>query len=117
MSNLKSVLAQLSSDKIKERQEGITALRDTFSQDRALGRVDSDGSCKTWLVIFQRLFEAVAAEKALYDKKPSDVAERRLRAAASTVRWLTERVVDRLNKKVGSDMLRIGQSTDSPNYA
>ena len=100
MSSLKTVLAQLSSDKIKERHEGITALRDALVQDRAVRRLDEEGNGQTWLVIFQALFKVVVTEKVLYNKKPGDAPERRLREAASAVRWLTERLVDRLNKKV-----------------
>lgn len=100
MSNLGSVINQISSDKVKERQEGISALRATLSHSRAIDRLDADGKGQTWLVVFQALFKAVLTEKALYDKKPSDTAERRLREAASAVRWLTETVVDRLNRKV-----------------
>jgi ataxia telangiectasia mutated family protein len=106
MSNLKTVLNQLASDKIKERHEGIAALRTTFSQNRAVERLDADGRGQTWLVVFQALFKAVVAEKVLYDRKPGDTAERRLREAASAVRWLTERVVDRLNRKVSMNSTR-----------
>jgi ataxia telangiectasia mutated family protein len=100
MSNFKTVLHQLGSDKIRERQEGLATLRSTLSRSQAVERLDADGKGQTWLVVFQALFKVVVTEKNLYDKRPSDAVERRLREAASTVRWLTETVVDRLNRKV-----------------
>jgi serine-protein kinase ATM len=101
MSNFKTIFNQLGSDKIKERQEGLVTLRSTLSTSRAVDRlVEGDEKGHTWLAVFQSLFKIVAIEKAVYEKKPSDAVERRLRDAASAVRWLTETVVDRLNKKV-----------------
>jgi serine-protein kinase ATM len=100
MSNLKTVIDQLSSDKLKERQQGIVALRTAFSRDHAVERLDAENEGKPWLAVFQALFQTVLAEKVLYDRKPTAVSERRLKEATSAVRWLTERAMHRLTKRV-----------------
>ncbi|KDQ61410.1 hypothetical protein JAAARDRAFT_509432 [Jaapia argillacea MUCL 33604] len=111
--NLTGVLNLLKSEKIKERQEGITSLRTVFLRDSTVLNLDVDGNGKAWLVVFQALFTAVVNEKAACVKKgftnvtsgPGATALRRLGEAASAVRWLTERSVQRMNKKVLKPLL------------
>ncbi|EGN96752.1 hypothetical protein SERLA73DRAFT_93326 [Serpula lacrymans var. lacrymans S7.3] len=113
MNNLKTVLQQLKSEKIKERQDGISALRTVFSRDQAVLNLDESGDGRAWLVVFQALFTAVINEKAICMKKAASgkagttgaTALRRLGDAAATVRWLTERSVHLLNKKVVKALL------------
>ncbi|KDR80743.1 hypothetical protein GALMADRAFT_241175 [Galerina marginata CBS 339.88] len=112
MSNLRAVLDSLKSDKIKERQEALTSLREVFSQDKVLQQfhISQKGGQSTptlWLPVFQALFHTVMLEKATATKKSnaksgtsSAAALRRLSDAASTVRWLTERAIAFMNRKV-----------------
>lgn len=115
MSNLDKVIRLLKSDKIKERQEGLSSLRTVFARDSAVASLDHDGNGKAWLLVFQALFGCVLNEKAALLKTtksgstikvtPSAAASRRLGDAAATVRWLTERSVHLLNKKVMSSLV------------
>lgn len=102
------ILNQIKDPKVTQRQQGFQALREVFSQDRAVARFhveDRKPNPKIWLAVFQALFEAVAIEKAAYNKQPASAtsaatAQRRLTDAANTVRWLTERTVQYLNAAV-----------------
>ncbi|CCL98610.1 uncharacterized protein FIBRA_00612 [Fibroporia radiculosa] len=99
--SLKNVLEHLKSEKVKERQEGLAALRTTFASDSAVLNLDATGDGRAWLAVFQALFTAVGTERAAYIKKgESVVVMRRLGDAASAVRWLVERSVARMNNKV-----------------
>lgn len=112
MNNLKSVVQQLKSDKIKERQDAISSLRTVFANEKTVQNLDDKGDGRAWLVIFQALFTCVLNEKSsLTTKKSSSksvsssAALKRLGDAAAAVRWLTERAVQRLNKKVVKPLL------------
>lgn len=112
MNNLKTVLHQLKGDKIKERQEGLSSLRAVFARDSTVLALDESGDGRAWLVVFQSLFTCVLNEKSTLTKKStsskntsSAAALRRLGDAAATVRWLTERAIHRLNKKVVKPLL------------
>ncbi|KAJ7247652.1 hypothetical protein B0H12DRAFT_1124902 [Mycena haematopus] len=105
---VKLIMQQIKSDKITERQQGLQALREFFGQDHVLASFHISGGTpnpKTWLVVFQALFEAVTNEKAAYNKQLAKAssatsvatAQRRLTDAAHTVRWLTDRTVQYLN--------------------
>lgn len=113
MSNIKVVIQQLKSDKIKERQEGLTAIRTVFEKDKAINtfHLDAEGNVqpRTWLIVFQGIFVAALTEKNALGKKTNSTsksaasvaaAERRLSDVASTLRWLVERTVCLLNKRV-----------------
>jgi ataxia telangiectasia mutated family protein len=107
-SNLNAVLHDLKSDKVKERQQGIVSLRTVFARDSVVLTLDESGKGQAWLSVFQALYTTVGIEKAASTKKgPSSKATgagaaafRRLGDAAATVRWLTERSVQRMNKAV-----------------
>jgi ataxia telangiectasia mutated family protein len=104
--NLRDVLAQVRSEKIKDRQDGLASLRTWFTPDKAVRNFDTNGDGKPWLVVYQALFTAVALEKkALSGKKATATAERRLSDVASFMRTLTERSAQRLNKKVVKALL------------
>ncbi|KAF8966296.1 hypothetical protein BDZ97DRAFT_2057533 [Flammula alnicola] len=110
MNNLKSVLESLKSEKIKERQEALTSIREVFSQDTVVARFhinrNGESNPKVWLSVFQALFTTVMLEKGVANKTStksgtsSATALRRLSEAASIIRWLTERTVHLINKKV-----------------
>ncbi|KAF8216514.1 hypothetical protein K438DRAFT_1953444 [Mycena galopus ATCC 62051] len=108
---VRGIIQQIKSEKITERQQGLQALREFFSQDHVVATFHISGATanpKTWLVVFQALFEAVGNEKAAYNKQVGKAtsttsvatARRRLTDAANTVRWLTERTVQYLNSGV-----------------
>jgi|SRR5882762_4426783 ataxia telangiectasia mutated family protein len=115
MNNLKTVLHQLKSEKIKNRQEGLSSLRTVFGRDSIVQTLDEAGNGSAWLVVFQAIFTCVLNEKSTLtkSKKPassskntsSATALRRLSDASATVRWLTERAVHRFNKKVIKSLL------------
>jgi serine-protein kinase ATM len=110
MNNLKTVLENLRSDKIKERQEGLSAVRTVFAQDKVVANfhinLNGKGDPRAWLPVFQALFQTVRTELEAMHKISSKSAssaanaERRLADAASVVRWLTERTAHLLNKGV-----------------
>jgi ataxia telangiectasia mutated family protein len=110
MNNLKSVLENLRSDKIKERQEGLSAVRTVFAQNKVVANFhinpNGRGDPRAWLPVFQALFHTVRTELEAANKASSKSttsaanAERRLSDAASVVRWLTERTAHLLNKGV-----------------
>lgn len=112
MENVRSIIDNLASDKIKEREGALNALREVFSRDSVVANfnVGKDGRSKpmVWLTIFQALFTSVAKEKVAIVKKASakggttstTAALRRLTETARAVRWLIERTVHLLNKKV-----------------
>ncbi|KAG9313005.1 hypothetical protein JVU11DRAFT_6444 [Chiua virens] len=108
MSNLKTVIDRLKSEKVKERQEGITLLRSAFAREDAVYSIE-DG--RGWLVLFQALFTTVKIEKADVVKKNGrsgavgTAAHRRLTEAAAAVRWLVERSVHCLSKKALTPLL------------
>src|ERR1700722_4646415 len=105
-SNLNSVLHDLKSEKVKERQRGIATLRTVFTDDQLVLNFDKKGTGEAWLAVFQALYATVGLEKTTYTKYTTKsagsgaAAERRLSDAAATVRWLTERSVQRMNKAV-----------------
>lgn len=107
--NLTSAFSQLKGDKIKERQEGLQALKTIFQRSRAVEKYDK-GDGKAWLITFQALFEAIAAEKSTFLKTTTKggstaAAERRLGEVSATVRWLTEKSAPYLNRKVTKSLI------------
>ncbi|KAF9218963.1 hypothetical protein BS17DRAFT_718960 [Gyrodon lividus] len=102
MSNLKTVVDRLKSEKVKERQEGIALLRSAFAREDAVYSIQ-DG--RGWLILYQALFTTVKIEKLDTVKKAGKAgtagtaAKRRLTEAAASVRWLVERSVHCLSKK------------------
>ncbi|KAJ7442296.1 hypothetical protein FB451DRAFT_1440423 [Mycena latifolia] len=111
---VKTIVQQVKSDKITERQQGLQAIRELFSQDNVVAKFHiSDGQVKpkNWLIVFQSLFEAVLNEKIAFLKQigkatsSAATARRRLTDAANTVRWLTERTVQYLNNSVSTALL------------
>lgn len=116
MSNLRSVLKSLESDKIKERSDALTSIRELFT-DRLISRFhitrDGDSQPKTWLPVFQALFTTVTIETKLAMKKSTaksgtsaGAAERRALEAARMIRHLIERNFQFLDAKVTKPLFR-----------
>ena len=105
MNNLRAVLEYLKSDKVKERQEGLSAIRSIFVQDHVVRTFHVDregkGDPRVWLSVFQGLFSTVLTEKTACARKSASKTttntERRAGDAAKVVRWLTVSV---MNKRV-----------------
>ncbi|KAI0046219.1 hypothetical protein FA95DRAFT_1520516 [Auriscalpium vulgare] len=120
MITFNSILHQVTNTKIKERQEGLSKLRSLLSSDKAIRSVDisqdSDDEDvhipSSWNIIYDALFVALSLEKDAFIKTSVKsttgraTAERRLSEVASTVRWLTEKVVARLESDSVSAILR-----------
>ncbi|KAF8448998.1 hypothetical protein L210DRAFT_3618742 [Boletus edulis BED1] len=105
MSNLKTVIDRLKSERVKERQEGVALLRSAFAREDAVYSIE-DG--RGWLVLYQALFTTVKIEKVDTVKKngkSGTAAQRRLMDAAAAVRWLVERSVHCLSKKALTPLL------------
>ena len=88
MGNLKTILDNLKSDKIKDRQQGLTSIKEHFSKDTVLNSfgVNEQGKLESgaWLALFQALFVCCTQEKLAATKKtlvwrfrqyPSDLTE------------------------------------------
>lgn len=108
---LKSIIENLKSDKVKQRQDALAGLRDAFSQDRVLASLqyNEEGNRlpKHWLAIFQALFCTVQIEKKAATQRTTAksglstaASLRRLSEAANTVRWLIERTVQFMTKTI-----------------
>jgi ataxia telangiectasia mutated family protein len=96
--SLNGTLEQICGEKIKDRQEGLTAIRTAFSTDAAINKFSLKSD--RWSRVFKALFTTVSIEKkAFFGKKGTAAAERRLGDVANIVRWLVERSVNRLDKK------------------
>jgi serine-protein kinase ATM len=105
MSTLEEVRDNLQSTKPRERQEALATIRRIFQRDSVVARHEEDKTKGSgWLALFQALFVTVKFEKAAYEKGlskssgPTPLVKKRLEEAASVVRWLTERSVERLSR-------------------
>ncbi|KAG5647810.1 hypothetical protein DXG03_007732 [Asterophora parasitica] len=103
--NLKDVLNGLKSTKIIDRQKALASFRAVFERPNFVNNFSTDP--RAWVSVFQALFETVLTEKLAVTKKEtskssgsSATASKRLEEAASTVRWLTERTVRFMNRRV-----------------
>src|ERR1700721_1532090 len=110
LSNLNTVIHDLKSDKVKERQQGLDDLRTVFARNEVVLNFDRKGTGEAWLTIFQALFAAVGNERIAYIKKyksttSAAVIARRLSDAAAVVRYMVERRVERMNKAVERSLL------------
>ena len=98
---INTLIDQLKSHGVKERQAAITSLRAALSRDGVVAELDNSPKRLGWLALFQALFTAVLNEKstATHGSKSAPAAKKRVAEAASAVRWLTERCVHQLTHK------------------
>ena len=96
-----TLIEQLKSHGVKERQAAIASLRAALSRDGVVAELDNSPKRLGWLALFQALFTAVLNEKstATHGSKSAPAAKKRVAEAASAVRWLTERCVHQLTHK------------------
>jgi ataxia telangiectasia mutated family protein len=105
---LSTALDLLVGKTLRDRTEGMRMLQDLLKRDSVVNSVDEKGDGKAWLYIFQKVFPLVLDERDKYMKASSDKASKRtgadaaarLEKAAGFVRWLTERSVTNLNRRV-----------------
>ncbi|KAL0064377.1 Serine/threonine-protein kinase tel1 [Marasmius tenuissimus] len=104
---VRRICDSLSSDKIKERQEGLENLKTAFSSDIIINNFGitegGKSDANSWLALFQSLFRCVHLERTAATKNTTQsvaAAERRLAEAARTVRWLIEKTRRMVNRKV-----------------
>ena len=98
---INTLIDQLKSNGVKERQAAITSLRTALTRDGVVDELDNSPKRLGWLALFQALFSAVLNEKSLTTNgsKSASAAKKRVAEVASTVRWLTERSVHQLTHK------------------
>jgi len=98
---INTLIDQLKSNGVKERQAAISSLRTALTRDGVVDELDNTSKRLGWLALFQALFTAVLNEKSLatHGSKSAAAAKKRVADGASTVRWLTERSVHQLTHK------------------
>ncbi len=98
---INTLIEQLKSNGVKERQAAMSSLRVALSRDGVVAELDNSPKRLGWLALFQALFTAVLSEKsvATHGSKSASAAKKRVTEAASAVRWLTERSVHQLTHK------------------
>ena len=96
-----TLIGQLKSHGVKERQAAIASLRAALARDSVVADLDTTPKRHGWLALFQALFSAVMSEKssATHGSKSAPAAKRRVAEVASAVRWLTERSVYQLTHR------------------
>lgn len=103
--NLQNLTANLRSSKATDRTNALESLRETFKRDKIVLSLNASD----WLVVYNALFDAFGAEKTASLKSGNlptggtgvgAAAVRRLRSVAETIRWMTERSVERITRKV-----------------
>ena len=94
-------LSNLSSDKIKDRTQGLEDVRVFLSVQRNLEWINQDGGQrKSWLKVLQAVFQIVVDEQKAYVKKPGTaVVLKRLRDAAQVVRLIIEKAAADIPRK------------------
>ncbi|KAJ1306984.1 hypothetical protein OPQ81_007964 [Rhizoctonia solani] len=106
--DISTALELLVGKTIRDRAEGMRMLQDALKRDTVVNNIDERGDGKAWLYIFQKVFPLVLEEREKYMKSSGEKmakrtgadAEARLEKAANFVRWLTERSVSNLNRRV-----------------
>lgn len=109
------VIRSLGSDKVKDRQEGLAAIKVVFSQDQAVENFAIESGTvrqENFMLVFQALFRVVGKEKDSATRSTSAksvstaAALRRLSDSANTLRWLIERTVHLMNGKVATTCIK-----------
>lgn len=106
--NLKDVLGLLQSKKVTDRKMGLEQIEQVFSHDQAVEYLEpadegseSKGNGKTWLSVFQAMFNVVVEERRAYlVNKKTTAQENKLEAAARKLRWLTKRALRKINRRL-----------------
>ncbi|KAK8844109.1 hypothetical protein IAR55_006903 [Kwoniella newhampshirensis] len=103
VSGLQPALRLYSSDKIKDRSQGLEQIREIFGNRENVASFQETASKEGgagWIAFYQCLFQVVVMEKkAVVKRGASAQADRRLADSISLVRWMTERTVHLLSRK------------------
>lgn len=97
MISLQEAVRLISSDKAKERSEGIEQYKDIFQDRDTLEQIsDGDDDGKRWLRTMQALFNCVVNDKSACIKRgawldAAPVSLRRLKDSAGMVQWMVEK--------------------------
>lgn len=96
MLSLQEAVRLISSDKAKERSEGIELYKDIFNDSQLLQNLtDGDNDGRSWLHVMQALFVCVQNDKITVLKKgvadAAPISLRRLKESAHTVQWTVEK--------------------------
>ncbi|GAA6062607.1 hypothetical protein JCM10212_004902 [Sporobolomyces blumeae] len=94
----------LSSDKIKQRAEGISRCREFLSSKRNFKALHENRN-HSWLDTLQALFHIVIIERNAAVSKQTAATEKRLDEATQIVRWLAEKVFRIVPRKVAKAMV------------
>ncbi|KAG8896941.1 Ubiquitin fusion degradation protein 4, partial [Tulasnella sp. 408] len=106
--NLRDVLELLQSKKVTDRKMGLEQIEQVFSHDQAVEYLEpadegseSKGNGKTWLSVFQAMFNVVVEERRAYlVNKKTTAQENKLEGAARKLRWLTKRALRKINRRL-----------------
>ncbi|KAK6906072.1 hypothetical protein I203_100054 [Kwoniella mangroviensis CBS 8507] len=100
---LQTALRLSTSEKIKDRTQGIELVREIFSNREnlnAFGETARKEGGAAWIAFYQCLFQTVVMEKKLVVKPgAASTADKRLADAISLIRWMAERTVHMISKK------------------
>ncbi|WVQ63855.1 uncharacterized protein L199_002011 [Kwoniella botswanensis] len=100
---LQTALRLTTSDKIKDRTQGIELVREIFSNREnlnAFGETARKEGGAAWIAFYQCLFQTVVMEKKLVVKPgATSTADKRLADSISLIRWMAERTVHMISKK------------------
>ncbi|WVW79405.1 hypothetical protein I302_101374 [Kwoniella bestiolae CBS 10118] len=100
---LQTALRLSTSNKLKDRTQGIELVREIFSNREnlnAFGETARKEGGAAWIAFYQCLFQTVVMEKKLVVKPgAASTADKRLADAISLIRWMVERTVHMISKK------------------
>ncbi len=96
---LKDAIRSLDSDKIKDRQEALSTIRNVFySEIAARELLGDDPGRRVWMALVAGLFLCIRREYTLYCKKTTAAAEKRFMESASTLRFTIDKGHTYFNK-------------------
>lgn len=120
-STIENAAILIASEKIKERQDGISRYREAFSDSRVLQNLPDVLDARDlrlgkpcWISSFQSIFDAMIQERTTYLKsisKPSasgaigDAAIRRVGELARLIAWMTDKAQQRIGRKTSRAIL------------
>ncbi|BGO92503.1 hypothetical protein NBRC10512_000418 [Rhodotorula toruloides] len=102
--DFQEIVFKLESDKIKERAEGVSRLREFLASKRNFNAINRDPS-HSWNQTLQTLFGVVIKERNAAVSKKSAATDKRLDDATQAVRWLVEKIHQSATRKVAKAII------------
>ncbi|BGP25635.1 hypothetical protein Rt10032_c06g2946 [Rhodotorula toruloides] len=102
--DLQEIVFKLESDKIKERAEGVSRLREFLASKRNFNAINRDPS-HSWIQTLQTLFGVVIKERNAAVSKKAAATDKRLDDATQAVRWLVEKIHKSATRKVAKAII------------